>query len=411
VTETSKLSPGSPVVTTSSYLMLPSDEAEKALPPYPDSLKDCVKVNEWWIVSSLVAKKRVLPSENKFCQHFYTGKIIGFEQLTICSTGFSGPDLLHLQRSVEFLGGKYHEFLTPKASLLICGPKPTAEKIQLTKDHDIPTVSVEWLWACIDADFKIDYDQYLWRVLDIGKPLSFPGVNEATQPVKFKKKPNPQHKVQEIKFKEIRAKEEDDAKIRPVRMPFEINDDNTTTQDISYDPDDSATLDMLKNQIITRPLGNTSPSKLNSPQKPTSEPDYNLDNTRDQAQIPESAKERTLALSAILESKIANRSQSENTSDGNSKKRRVKVLGRATSTSRTSSLNLDGGAGPTKRQQDLDMNTSEALASQKLEYDDVELMKKREKLMAALIEGKGMQEEGKEVEQEGGRRRSYRKRA
>jgi hypothetical protein len=231
--------------------------------------------------------------------------------------------------------------------------------------------------------------------------------------VKKRKRVNPQHKVQDIKFKEIKAKHGHGLKDQPARMPFDIDDNEdedsvTMAQSLCIDQDETATFDIVGESGSTRPLGSTSPSKLNSPQKPASPPaEHHLDAKLDQPQTSDHAKERTLALSAILESKIAIRSQSDGAADGNAQKRRVRGLGRATSTSRTNSMNVDDGANSTRKQEDPEMITLETFASQKLEYDDAEMMEKRAKLMAALTKGTVIPEDAN-VEPEEGRRRSLR---
>jgi hypothetical protein len=107
----------------------------------------------------------------------------GFKSLVICSTSFTGVDVVHVSEMIKLLGksksfrrfcilrfcltqnsvgATYDQYLKAGVSVLICGsPTPNEEKLAFAKDKDIPAVSSQWLWACIDAGRCMPFDDYL----------------------------------------------------------------------------------------------------------------------------------------------------------------------------------------------------------------------------------------------------------
>lgn len=83
--------------------------------------------------------------------------------MRICSTGFARIDLLHLSKLVDLMGASYDEYLTPKASVLICNDPRTAshEKLRHTSEWGIPAVSADWLWISIQAGQKKAFEPYI----------------------------------------------------------------------------------------------------------------------------------------------------------------------------------------------------------------------------------------------------------
>jgi hypothetical protein len=164
-----------------------------------------------------------------------------------------------------------------------------------------------------------------------------------------------------------------DSIIPRANVPFEIDD--------GEDSDASGTIVPLNDP----PLREATPSRLNSPTKPgsTSEPDGTTNHVDQNANSE--AKERTMALAAMLESKIATKSQSDLTPNDGSfvKKRKMKFLGRG-APSRNNSLEDSYQA--SSKTQDAADGSQEILASQKLEYEDQAMKRKREKFKAALTE-------------------------
>lgn len=85
--------------------------------------------------------------------------------MRICSTGFARIDLLHLSKLVDLMGASYDEYLTPKASVLICNDPQTAShhKLRHTNEWGIPAVSADWLWISIQTGQKKALEPYVVR--------------------------------------------------------------------------------------------------------------------------------------------------------------------------------------------------------------------------------------------------------
>jgi DNA replication regulator DPB11 len=70
--------------------------------------------------------------------------------VAISITGFSGPDLLHVERLIALLGAQYYRNLTRKRTLLLTpDSKLDGPKIAKAREWTIPVVSVAWLWEVI----------------------------------------------------------------------------------------------------------------------------------------------------------------------------------------------------------------------------------------------------------------------
>ncbi|KAI9851527.1 MAG: hypothetical protein M1838_003481 [Thelocarpon superellum] len=86
----------------------------------------------------------------------------GFNTMTICSTAFSGVDLLHLSKVVRLMGATYDEYLSPQASVLISNTAtPHSEKLQHALDWHVPVVSAAWLWDSVGDGVIQPFDPYI----------------------------------------------------------------------------------------------------------------------------------------------------------------------------------------------------------------------------------------------------------
>lgn len=85
--------------------------------------------------------------------------------MRICSTGFARIDLLHLSKLVVLMGASYDEYLTSKASVLVCNDPQTAshEKLRHASEWGIPAVSADWFWISIQAGQKKAFEPYVVR--------------------------------------------------------------------------------------------------------------------------------------------------------------------------------------------------------------------------------------------------------
>jgi len=85
--------------------------------------------------------------------------------MRICSTGFARIDLLHLSKLVELMGASYDEYLTSKASVLICNDPQSAshDKLRHAAEWGIPALSADWLWISIQNGQKKPFEPYIVR--------------------------------------------------------------------------------------------------------------------------------------------------------------------------------------------------------------------------------------------------------
>jgi len=97
--------------------------------------------------------------------------ITDLKDVAISITGFSGADLLHIERLIELLGAQFYNNLTRKRSLLLCPDQSiTGPKTIKAKEWGIPIVNVGWLWEVISkGDEEVDIST--WCDNPFGKPL------------------------------------------------------------------------------------------------------------------------------------------------------------------------------------------------------------------------------------------------
>ncbi|KAL8873318.1 MAG: hypothetical protein Q9174_001194 [Haloplaca sp. 1 TL-2023] len=134
-------------------------------------------VTDMWVERTLHRKQYIRPDANVTNTPFRTFPISGFERLVVCSTGFEGVDLLHMSKSVKLMGATYNEEFSPKASVLICNKVITGhEKLRHARHWNIPAVTTQWLWDCIDAGESKSYDSFLAQPYP-SKPLPEAGAS------------------------------------------------------------------------------------------------------------------------------------------------------------------------------------------------------------------------------------------
>src|SRR5436190_18063385 len=76
--------------------------------------------------------------------------MVDLQSIAISITGFSGPDLLHVERLLTLLGANYYDTLTRKRSLLLTPANQiNGLKMLKAKEWGIPVVNVGWLWEVI----------------------------------------------------------------------------------------------------------------------------------------------------------------------------------------------------------------------------------------------------------------------
>ena len=125
-----------------------------------------VLVTDMWIERCIYRKQLEEPQVRITNTPFRKFPVPGFETLAVCSTGFSGIDLVHMSKTVTLMGATYDEFFTPKASVLLCNAFiPGHEKLFHAQLWGIPAVKAEWLWDCIRRNEPLSFGPYLVQPL------------------------------------------------------------------------------------------------------------------------------------------------------------------------------------------------------------------------------------------------------
>ncbi|OQE44471.1 hypothetical protein PENCOP_c002G04858 [Penicillium coprophilum] len=147
------------------FIMVPYQTPRSEVPSTDEMAFECEVVTEMWLERCIDARAFVPPESHVASTPFPKFPIPGFPELRICSTGFGRIDLLHLRKLVELMGATYGDFLTQKASVLICNDPQTAsvEKLRHTAEWGVPAVSADWLWISIQTGQKKPFEPYIVR--------------------------------------------------------------------------------------------------------------------------------------------------------------------------------------------------------------------------------------------------------
>lgn len=123
-------------------------------------------VTDMWVERCLYRKKFEEPQAKVTNTPFPKFPILGFEALTVCSTGFQGIDLVHMSKTVKLMSATYDEIFTPKASVLLCNAViPGHEKLIHAQVWGVPAVKAEWLWDCVRRGEFMPFGSYLVQPL------------------------------------------------------------------------------------------------------------------------------------------------------------------------------------------------------------------------------------------------------
>ncbi|KAL4795872.1 hypothetical protein BDV19DRAFT_362229 [Aspergillus venezuelensis] len=147
------------------YIIVPYKTPRSKVPSTDDLAFECDIVTDMWLERCLDTKSLVSPESHLANIPIPSFPIKGLLGMSICSTGFSSIDLLHLSKLVNLVGATYNEYLKPTASVLICNEpiSPNHEKLRHTHEWGVPAVKVEWLWLSIRQEKKQPFEPYLIR--------------------------------------------------------------------------------------------------------------------------------------------------------------------------------------------------------------------------------------------------------
>lgn len=312
---------------------LPSSE----FPPIAQTQKARF-VTELWVEKCMEAKAFIDPETYPLGRPLPKGPLPGMGELTICSTGFSGVQILHLSKAVACLGAKYDENFSPSHTLLICNrDRPIrAEKLQFAKSCDIPVVPIEWLFETIKQGS-----------LQAFKPFTSQTTGKRKSQNELRHRESSGHggagfetTTTKVKLKAPQTREFDTSAFETepgVRIKKERTSSMANSSTTLSSFDDKTSRDRGK----VEPLQEIS---SNSPKKPTSEDETVIHIEDDQAPPH---KDMSFAISSLLASAKTTVTQPESTGPPN--KRKIRILGRAASNvsrgSRASSVDSTASGG------------------------------------------------------------------
>ncbi|TEA14448.1 S-M checkpoint control protein rad4 [Colletotrichum sidae] len=133
-------------------------------PPHVDKIQI---VTEFFVERCLHNKTLCDPNDHILGRPFPLFPIPGFEHLAICTAGFTGIDLLHVEKAIKQIGAKYAARFNEATSILVCkSVKGTRkEKLKFALDNDTPVVSADWLWDSIATGYHVPIKAFMFAEL------------------------------------------------------------------------------------------------------------------------------------------------------------------------------------------------------------------------------------------------------
>ncbi|KAK4167704.1 putative S-M checkpoint control protein rad4, partial [Cladorrhinum sp. PSN259] len=149
---------------THRFLTVPQNSKPETHPLLPENIHI---ITEFYIEKCMDKKCLIDPTHHVVGRPFPAFPIPGFEEISICTSGFAGLDLNQLDKSVQQLGAVYQERFTPEVSVLVCKSLSAArkEKVEFALKWKVPVVSVDWLWECICTGFNVPIREFLFPEL------------------------------------------------------------------------------------------------------------------------------------------------------------------------------------------------------------------------------------------------------
>ncbi|OHE96580.1 BRCA1 C Terminus domain-containing protein [Colletotrichum orchidophilum] len=134
----------------------------------PKHVDEIQIVTEFFIERCLHNKAFCDPDSHILGRPLPAFPIRGFKDISICTAGFSGIDLLHVEKVVRQIGARFASRLNDTTSVLVCRTlaETRNEKLKLAIDNDIPVVSSDWLWDCLTTGYIVPVKDYMFPELN-----------------------------------------------------------------------------------------------------------------------------------------------------------------------------------------------------------------------------------------------------
>ncbi|KAL0931474.1 brct domain-containing protein [Colletotrichum truncatum] len=150
------------------FLIVPQESQPSTHFQVPPAHLDQIQiVTEFFVERCLHNKALCDPNSHVLGRPFPMFPIRGFENLYICTAGFTGVDLLHVEKAIRQIGAKYAARLNEVTSVLVCKSLAGTrkEKLKFAYDNDIPIVSSDWLWDSITTGYNAPVKAFMFPEL------------------------------------------------------------------------------------------------------------------------------------------------------------------------------------------------------------------------------------------------------
>lgn len=156
---------------THRFIVVPQEAPPETHAEFPDNVH---VITQFYIERCMHKRYFFNPADHVLGRPFPVFPIPGFETLTICTAGFTGVDLNHMDKALRQLGAKYEERFTADVSLLVCPALSVVrpEKLSLAVNFKVPVVKADWLWESISSGSIAPIEAFLFS--DLKQNLTAP---------------------------------------------------------------------------------------------------------------------------------------------------------------------------------------------------------------------------------------------
>ncbi|CAN8096962.1 unnamed protein product [Discula destructiva] len=157
------------------FVVVPQASKSDSHPPVPDGVE---VVTDFFIEKCVYKKGTVLPDSKAHVigRPFPVFPIESFDKLSVCTSGFTELDLLHISKVVRQLGARYEERFTAHCSILVCTSLEAVrkQKLDMAIAFGTPVVSADWLWESISQGTKLPSQDFVFPELRSRKLKALP---------------------------------------------------------------------------------------------------------------------------------------------------------------------------------------------------------------------------------------------
>lgn len=157
------------------FVVVPQDSSPSSHPSVSHAVE---VVTDFFIEKCVYRKDTALPDSKAHVigRPFPVFPLEGFDTLSICTSGFTELDLLHISKAVRQLGARYEERFTAQCSILVCTSLAAVrkQKLDMAIAFGTPVVRVDWLWACISQGRRVSCQEFVFPELRSQGPQGLP---------------------------------------------------------------------------------------------------------------------------------------------------------------------------------------------------------------------------------------------